>query len=194
MATLQTAVHGSPSSTAIILPCRPTAFTATYADLSSEVETFRRKLADMGVGAGSPVSMALANSYEFVVSFLAASRQRAVAAPLNPAYKKAEFEFYLDDVQSAVVLVPRGAHRTASPAVQAAQSQGAAVAECYWDPARREVVLDVKDLGRLRGKAPQPLLQARPHDVALVLHTSGTTSRPKVVPLSHRNLTTTMSA
>src|SRR6185295_7850770 len=36
------------------------------------------------------------------------------------------------------------------------------------------------------GKAP--VRAATPDDVALVLHTSGTTSRPKIVPLAHKNI------
>lgn len=76
------------------------------------------------------------------------------------------------------------------PAVKAARKYNAAVAECYFK--NGEVVLDVKDEGKLKGKGNKPVEQAQPEDVALVLHTSGTTGRPKAVPLSHRNLTRTM--
>jgi len=54
------------------------------------------------------------------------------------------------------------------------------------------VVLDVKEEGKLANKGGKPVEQAQPEDVALVLHTSGTTGRPKAVPLTHRNLTRTM--
>ncbi|KAL2118558.1 hypothetical protein VTJ04DRAFT_8218 [Mycothermus thermophilus] len=195
--TLQTAIRGSPESVAVIVPARPDAdaLTITYRALKSDVATFQRKLAALGITPAAPVSIALVNSYEFIVAFLAASWQRAIAAPLNPAYKQDEFEFYIDDVRSAVVLVPRGAHAADSPAVRAARKFGAAIAECYWDPVVREVALDVKEPGRLGGDSapgPQPVHTPEPDDVALILHTSGTTSRPKVVPLTHRNLTRTM--
>ncbi|KAK0635926.1 hypothetical protein B0T17DRAFT_485677 [Bombardia bombarda] len=191
--TLKTAIQGEPGSVAVIIPSRPDALSVTYSELVAEVTKFQQKLAAIGIAHTSAVSIATINSYEFIVSFLAASWQRAIAAPLNPAYKQDEFEFYIDDVRSAIVLVPRGAYAAASPAVKAAKRFNAAIAECYWDPAKREVALDVKELGQLQGKAAQPLLTAEPDDVALVLHTSGTTSRPKVVPLSHRNLTITMN-
>ena len=190
--TLQSAVQGAPGDVAVIVPSRPQALTVTYKDLVAEVAAFQQKLAAIGIATGSPVSIATVNSYEFIVSFLAASWQRAIAAPLNPAYKQDEFEFYIDDVKSAIVLVPRGAYAAQSPAVKAAQKFNAAIAECYWDATKNEVALDVKELGQLKGKPAQPVLTPQPEDVALVLHTSGTTSRPKVVPLSHRNLTRTM--
>lgn len=190
--TLQSAIKGASNSVAVIVPSQRQALTFTYKDLVSEVASFQQKLAAIGIAEGSPVSIATVNSYEFIVSFLAASWQRAIAAPLNPSYKQDEFEFYIEDVKSAIVLVPRGAYQKGSPAVKAAQKFNAAIAECYWDPATREVALDVKELGQLQTKGKQPVLTPKPADIALVLHTSGTTSRPKVVPLSHRNLTRTM--
>lgn len=195
MTTLQSAIQGDGGAVAVIVPARPGSdvLSVTYRDLLVEVASFQAKLAAIGLGLGAPVSIATVNSYEFVVSFLAASWQRAIAAPLNPAYKQDEFEFYIDDVKSAIVLVPRGAYQSESPAVKAARKFNAAIAETYWDPAKKEVALDVKELGQLQGKPALPLLTPDAEDVALILHTSGTTSRPKVVPLSHRNLVRTMA-
>ncbi|TPX06907.1 uncharacterized protein E0L32_002403 [Thyridium curvatum] len=190
--TLQTAIRGATDATAVIVPSKPQALTVTYLDLIRETAAFQAKLAAIGITKGSPVSIATVNSYEFIVSFLAASWQRGIAAPLNPAYKQDEFEFYIEDVKSAIVLVPRGAFQAGSPAVKAAKKFNAAVAECYWDEKTRSVALDVKELGQLQGLPAQPVAQPQPDDIALVLHTSGTTSRPKVVPLTHRNLTRTM--
>jgi long-subunit acyl-CoA synthetase (AMP-forming) len=90
-----------------------------------------------------------------------------------------------------LAIVPQGAVSKNSEAVRAARKYNAAIAECYWDG--KEIVLDVMELGKLRGKGSVGLLSAQPEDVALVLHTSGTTGRPKAVPLTHRNLTATMS-
>ncbi|KAK7425191.1 hypothetical protein QQX98_000106 [Neonectria punicea] len=184
--TLQTAIKGSPSSVAVIIPSKPTPLTITYAALDSQVAAFQRKLADVGITTGAPVSIALVNSYEFIVSFLAASWQRGIAAPLNPAYKQDEFEFYIDDVKSAIVLVPKGAWAAGAPSVKAAKRFNAAVAECYWDAAKGEVVLDVKDLGGLKGKK-EKVLRAEPEDTALVLHTRlGPNDRTMLVmPLFH---------
>lgn len=168
--TLQSAIKGDPSSTAVIVPSKPHALTVTYASLASQVTRFQKKLAELGITTASPVSIALVNSWEFIVSFLAASWQRGIAAPLNPAYKLDEFEFYISDVKSDIVLVPKGAWDAGAPSVQAARKFNAAVAECYWDGRKGEVVLDVKDLGKLKGKTG-PVSKPQADDVALILHT-----------------------
>ena len=168
--TLQTAIKGDPSATAVIIPSKPHALTVSYSSLASQVSHFQQQLAALGITTGSPVSIALPNTWEFIVAFLAASWQRGIAAPLNPAYKQDEFEFYIEDVQSDIVLVPRGAWEAGAPSVKAARRFNAAIAECYWDGRKGEVVLDVKDLGKLKGKH-EKLLKPQPDDVALILHT-----------------------
>src|SRR5690349_6673085 len=188
--TLSTSFSTTSSATAIIVPAKPNPLTVSFKQLASGVTEFQSKLADLGINHGDAVSIALPNTYEFIVSFLATSYQRAIAAPLNPAYKQDEFEFYIDDLSSALTLVPRGSFEKEGPAVRAARKYKAAIAECYLDGSK--VVLDVKERGKLAQSQAQSVSQAEPEDVALVLHTSGTTGRPKAVPLTHRNLTRTM--
>ena len=192
MATLASTISSDSPSTALIIPAtaKSKAFEVSYRQLYAEVQSFQQKLAGIGISPQAAVSIALPNSYAFVIAFLAASWQRAIAAPLNPAYKQDEFEFYIDDLSSAVTLVPRGAFSQDAAAVRAAKKYKAAIAECYFDG--QHVVLDIKDAGKLAGQGDKSVEQSQPDDVALVLHTSGTTGRPKAVPLTHRNLTTTM--
>ncbi|KAI5297104.1 hypothetical protein KEM55_005134, partial [Ascosphaera atra] len=177
------------SATAVIVPSEPP-FVASYQRLYTDVLDFQARLASLGISPQSAVSIAIPNTYEFIVAFLAASFQRAIAAPLNPNYKQEEFEFYIDDLSSALALVPRGAVEKDAPAVRAARKYKAAIAECYFE--NGQVVLDVLDEGKLKGVKAQQVQEAQPDDIALVLHTSGTTGRPKAVPLTHKNLTTTM--
>jgi acyl-CoA synthetase (AMP-forming)/AMP-acid ligase II len=188
--TLSTSFSSTNNDTAIIVPHKTNPLTVSYQKLSSDILSFQKKLVKLGVTPQSAVSIALPNTYEFIVAFLASSWQRAIAAPLNAAYKQEEFEFYIDDLKSAVALVPQGSFEKDGPAVRAARKYKAAIAECYWNG--KEVVLDVKEEGKLQGKGNQKVEQAQPDDVALVLHTSGTTGRPKAVPLTHKNLTRTM--
>ena len=179
MATLLTVLPSTGQEPAIIVPGKPDALFISSEKLDSDVSSFQRKLANFGITPQSAVSIALPNSYEFIVAFLAASWQRAIAAPLNPAYKQEEFEFYIDDLSSAVALIPRGSYYQNGPAVCAARKYNAAIAECYWNG--RDVALDIKELGKLSGNPSQEVSNAQPDDIALVLHTSGTTGRPKAV-------------
>lgn len=179
MSTLANSFDHHSEAIAVIVPEKPRALTVSYKQLTPDISSFQRKLADLGLTPGAAVSIALPNSYAFIVAFLAASWQRAIAAPLNSAYKQDEFEFYIDDLSSAVALVPKDAVQQDSAAVRAARKYGAAIAECYWNGT--EVVLDIKDRGKLDGKGGKPIEKAQPDDTALVLHTSGTTGRPKAV-------------
>ena len=102
--TLSNAFSAGDNSTAIIVPSKPQALAISYKQLSAEVLSFQKKLAKLGVTPQAAVSIALPNTYEFIVAFLAAAWQRGIAAPLNAAYKQEEFEFYIDDLKSAVAL------------------------------------------------------------------------------------------
>ena len=179
--TLSNSFHQNSNQPAVIVPSKPHALTVSYKDLCAEISSFQGKLAKLGISPKSAVSIALPNSYEFIIAFLATSWQRAIAAPLNSAYKQEEFEFYINDLTSALILVPRGEFQKEGPAVRAARTHNAAIAECYWDSKRAEVALDIKDLGGLNGQNAQSVHVAETDDVALVLHTSGTTGRPKAV-------------
>ncbi|GES62635.1 coenzyme A synthetase [Aspergillus terreus] len=190
MSTLARSFSSESLDIAVVVPQKPSPLKVSYKQLYAHVADFQAKLARVGVGHGGAVSFALVNSYEFIVAFLGASWQRAIAAPLNPAYKQDEFEFYIEDLDSTLVLIPQGAYRQNGPAVRAAQKYNAAIAECYWNGS--EVVLNMKERGKLARNTGVPVEQAQEDDVALVLHTSGTTGRPKAVPLTHKNLTTTM--
>ena len=179
MATLSTAIPLHRLTTAIIVPSTPQALTVSYEQLQFHVTSFQQKLACIGIAPQTTVSIALPNSYEFIVTFLATSWQRAVAAPLNPGFKQGEFEFNIGDLSAALVLVPQDSFRRNGHAIRAARTHKAAIAECYWNGI--EVTLDIKDRGGLAGKTECIFGVANPDDIALVLHTSGTTGRPKAV-------------
>jgi acyl-CoA synthetase (AMP-forming)/AMP-acid ligase II len=138
-------------------------------------------LQSINIHRDDKVALVLPNGPEVAVAFLAAACC-AVAAPLNPAYSAAEFEFYLSDLNARALVVQAGVD---SPAIQVARNQGTPVVEFSSQPDDPAGVFEFK------GFSPAPntsvdLPQAE--DVALVLHTSGTTARPKMVPLTHQNL------
>ena len=106
----------------------------------------------------------------------------ATTAPLNPAYKDEEFEFYLTDLKAKALVVQQGME---TPGPRGGR-RGWACRCSSWcrATAAGEFTLEGGS-ARHRRRSPGP---AGPDDVALVLHTSGTTARPKIVPLTHTNV------
>ncbi|RDW80271.1 hypothetical protein BP6252_04909 [Coleophoma cylindrospora] len=193
MPSLFTSLKSVPvdlNHTAIIIPSEASPTILSHRQFRDQVLLFQQKLAASGIGPRSVVAIAQTNTLDFAVAFLAITFQRAIAAPLNPAYKQEEFEFYLDDLKAALLLVPQGSIKDESGAVKAARTCGAGVAEIYWDG--DEVVLDLGERGHLESREHWHTATPEDNDIALILHTSGTTGRPKIVPLTHKNLTTTI--
>ncbi|KAL8720322.1 MAG: hypothetical protein Q9225_002809 [Loekoesia sp. 1 TL-2023] len=181
---IPTDAHEDP---AVIVP-GTSGFTISHDDLREQCMSLRLALAQKGVGPATAVSISLPNSFEFIAVFLAITWQRGIAAPLNSAYKEEEVLFYINDIDTTAVIVPKGGYQQKSPAVLAAKKRGAAVIECY--TVEGQVKLDWLEMGVLSGSQKEKEVEdAREDDVALVLHTSGTTGRPKAVPLTHKNLT-----
>ncbi len=135
-----------------------------------------------GIGRGDRVAIVLPNGARMAASFLCIACG-ATTAPLNPAYRREEFEFYMDDIGARALVVPEGAD---TPAVEAANARGIEVLRI--DSRPQEPAGWFEFTGEAdQGEATRPGM-AEGDDVALILHTSGTTSRPKVVPLTHANL------
>lgn len=152
----------------------------TYDQLRRQVEALAAQLSQFGLGRGDRIAMALPNGLEVIASFLAASTV-GTAAPLNPAYTRDEFKFYLKDTSArALILPPNGADEA-----RAAAGDDVLMIEVALDRAGR---LQFSSAGNTGGGDARDFPNA--NDTALILHTSGTTSRPKRVPLSHANLAT----
>ena len=154
----------------------------TYAKLQLQIEKTISQLNQLGVGRNDPVAIVLPNGPEMAAAFVAIA-SGATTAPLNPGYREEEFDFYLSDLETRLLVVEEGSQ---TPALPVARKRGIPVA---WlkksaDPTGIDfdLVGDAVPSGAPLGGV------AVSEDVALVLHTSGTTSRPKIVPLSHRNV------
>jgi acyl-CoA synthetase (AMP-forming)/AMP-acid ligase II len=137
-----------------------------------------------GIGRNDRVAIVAPNGPEMASSFIAIAAG-ATTAPLNPAYKQDEFDFYLSDLNARALVIPRGME---SPARAVAAARGIPVIELLADAEGPAGAFTLAPPPGLAGTpaAPGP---AAGDDVALVLHTSGTTSRPKIVPLRQINIT-----
>jgi acyl-CoA synthetase (AMP-forming)/AMP-acid ligase II len=154
----------------------------TYAGLRELVGETIASLNGIGIGRGDRVAIVLPNGPEMATAFLAVA-SAATSAPLNPAYRAEEFEFYMSDLGAKALVVEAGG---ASPALAAAGKLGIAILTLTPDPERGAGAFRLS--GETLGSAARPG-PAEAHDIALILHTSGTTSRPKIVPLSQANVT-----
>ncbi|MBI2765320.1 MAG: AMP-binding protein [Chloroflexi bacterium] len=177
VATLPDLLSDAPGSEIALLAPTGESSSLTYNDLRAAIERLAGQLRGAGVGPGHRVAIALPNGPEAAIVFLAAA-SCATAAPLNPQYRAEEFRFYLGDLDPRAVITRAGN----VPAGLAAVPEGAV-----------SLSLEGK-IGALELRCNGERLPARTvdspaeSDVALVLHTSGTTARPKLVPLTHANL------
>jgi len=165
---------GDASHQALVIPDGPS---FTYSELRQRVAAAADLLAAHGLGRGDRIALVYPNCAEAVVLFLAAAAC-GTACPLNPAYKEDEFRFYLEDTGARALLVPPGGGEEA----RRAAGDGVVVIEAAIEPGGAITMTSIRR--RSSATAAQP----GEEDVALVVHTSGTTSRPKIVPLKQRNL------
>jgi acyl-CoA synthetase (AMP-forming)/AMP-acid ligase II/acetyltransferase-like isoleucine patch superfamily enzyme/acyl carrier protein len=168
----------TPEALALMAPGRQP---LTYASLYRHLILTAGRLGAAGIARGDRVAVVVPNGPEMAAAFVSVAAV-ATCAPLNPAYRAPEFEFYLSDLKAKALIIDRG---LASPAREVARQLDIPVLElaATRNDAAGEFELDVKSAAG--GGAPE---LAHSSDTALVLHTSGTTSRPKIVPLSHSNV------
>ena len=170
---------GAESAVALAAPGRPD---LTYGALRALTQRTRTALNATGLGRNDRIAIVLPNGPEMAASFITMANC-ATTAPLNPNYRQEEFAFYLDDLNAAALVVAAGSD---SPAVAAAQTLKIPVIGLTTDAHRPAGDFDLQT--DITGN-PAAAGEAHADDIALILHTSGTTSRPKIVPLSHRNIT-----
>ena len=151
----------------------------SYGALAAHVDRAVSALAGHGIGPGDAVGIVLPNGPEMATAFLSVA-STAVAAPLNPSYREDEFAFYLEDLSAKALIVASGVE---TPARQAAARLSIPVLEITVAEGAPAGVFNLP----ATGDATSPRFNG-PDDIALVLHTSGTTSRPKIVPLTSRNV------
>ncbi len=173
--------QGADGATSISAPGRSALDFAGLRALSADTTA---RLNALGLGRNDRVAIVLANGPEMATCFVACASACA-SAPLNPAYRADEFDFYLSDLGAKALIVERG---STSPAIEVAARHGVRVLDL--------VVADGAPAGRFTLEPREPYAgggaarpgPAQPDDLSMLLHTSGTTSRPKIVPLAQKNL------
>lgn len=198
--------NGSDPAILTTATSEPKNLALAYADIRAQCERFRllsNKLLGNDIPVGTVISSFLPNGLNCLLVFLATALQRCVAAPLNPAMKQSEVEFYLEDAASKVFIVPEGTSEE-NEGVKAARKLNVPVWTIGWDSDQSGIALAVLDSAKKQQTVAElptthfkqdneNTFMAKPDDVALLLHTSGTTGRPKAVPLTHANIARSMT-
>ncbi len=167
---------GSDDDPAVLAEDQPP---LSYRALRTLVDRQCGRMHELGIKPSDQVAIVLPNGPEMATAFVTAA-SFACAAPLNPAYRAEEFRFFLEDLQASTLIVAAGEE---SPAVDVARERGT-----------RILAVQQAEGGAGRFELTQMAASTAPQtaeneiDAALILHTSGTTSRPKMVPLSAANL------
>ena len=169
---------GSPDQAAIVVPGGSE---VTYAQFLQQSSELAGRLRSAGVEAGDVVSMVLGNDLSFLHTFFAVSMIGATAAPLNPAYTLDEFRSFMEDAAAQVVVLAPDATAAseAATALDIPKLRAEPREDGETQLSRDGASLAVSGTG----------FHVEPDLPVLFLHTSGTTSRPKGVPLTHANLT-----
>ena len=172
---------GSDGASAITAP---QAIPLTYGELRKLAAKTAVELHRLGIGRNGRVAIVLPNGPAMAAAFITIGGA-ATAAPLNPGYKESEFEFYLTDLKAQALIVEAEAK---TPALEVARRLGIPIIELLPQPSEGAGSFVLKPSGGMISPAVSTG-PAEAGDIALVLHTSGTTSRPKIVPLTQGNVT-----
>jgi len=148
-----------------------------YGELKLFVYKISRQLAGNGITNKDRAAIILPNGPYMASSFLAISSYMS-AAPLNPAYKTNEYEFYLKDLSPKIVIVEPNSKNNV---IEVAKKLKIPICEIK---IQKDSPPGLFDLFEKSSEYSLP----EENDEALVLHTSGTTSRPKIVPLTNKNI------
>lgn len=150
----------------------------TYGQLRRQVMDTAAALRQRGIRSNDRVAIIVPNGPEMATAFLGVSAA-ATSAPLNPAYRAEELDFYLGDLDAKALIIAEGLD---TPARDVAAKRGIPVVDLMAGSTAGEFALEGASA------TGEEVEFAAESDVALVLHTSGTTSRPKQVPLTHANI------
>ena len=174
---IRSRAENRPDDIAFMAPGRPA---LSYRRLVHHVDATTRILESAGIGEEDRVALVIPNGPEMAVAFLCVSAV-AISAPLNTTFRAPELEFYLSDLLPKAVIVFAGLD---SPVRQVAAKHAIPIIELI-PTLKAESGVFTLSCG---DSTLAPRGTPTPDSMALVLYTSGTTSRPKRVPLTHRNL------
>src|SRR6476659_2293863 len=148
----------------------------TFSQFDAAAARVATRLEQAGIEPGDRVGLMLPNTPAFAVAFYGILRRGAVAVPMNPLLKCREIEFYLTNTGAKALFA------TPSFTEEATAGSAAAGARC-WLTDDAGLMVMTTDL-----PAQASPVERADTDAAVILHTSGTTGKPKGAELTHGGL------
>lgn len=152
----------------------------TYGQLRQQAQHVANDLCAFGLRSTDRIAVVLPNGPDMAVAYFTIA-QFGPVAPLNPSYRLDEFLFYLKDLNAKAIVLDEAYD---GPALVAAKKLGILVVKLH--PKAEAGAFEMSCDSSKKSEASQH--QSSHRDIALILHTSGTTSRPKIVPLTQGNI------
>jgi len=161
----------------------------SYGQLDALVRSAMAQLSRLGLSRGATVALVSDNCVEFVVGLLAVVSSGARVAPLNPALTLSELSTRLSELSAHAVLAPKHLASKLEFAEAIAGSAARWIMSVEGSRGAYEVrMADRSGQSGASGVAAETIAPIDGEDIALLMFTAGTTSAPKVVPLTHRNV------
>ena len=161
----------------------PNELKTTYGELKNYINTTYSKLSSLNLTNSDKIGIVLNNGSAMAATFLAVA-SNFISCPLNPSFTKQEFKFYFEDLELKTVIIEENQSLHAR---EAAKELNIKVINLKSKNLNSKTSLDI-DIKDNEQKLPNKKIVES--NIALILHTSGTTSRPKMVPLTHKNIIT----
>ena len=152
----------------------------TYGELLNYIDKTFNQLSSLNIQKGERIAIALGNGSAMASTFIAIA-SNYTSCPLNPSFTKEEFKFYYDDLKVKAVIIEEN---QLVDAREAAKELDIRIINLKTKTTSDFIKLDVEIDANIESYFPS----INQDDAAMILHTSGTTSRPKMVPLTHKNL------
>ena len=176
---LEDRARSSPDSPAFLAPGRSA---LSYGRLHQHIDEIGRELRAMGIDPEDRLAVLLPNGAELAVAIVCLAANAACAV-INPAYAFEELDRYFRDLRPKALVTQA---EDDAPACRAATELGVPIIKLVRGSGDEAGVFTLQTNSRVE-QSPVP---AGPGSVAVLLLTSGTTSRPKIVPLTHANVCT----
>jgi long-chain acyl-CoA synthetase len=154
----------------------------TFAEYGSLVESLAHSLVSAGLAPGEVVAIFLPNSWEFAITYHAATLAGGIPTLLNPSYREREIRYQLENSGAALLI-------TDAPLLENVNLAGLpALRRVFTTRSQRAGCEDFATLLRPTSAKFPDALQNSQETIAALPYSSGTTGLPKGVMLSHYNL------